>query len=543
MTSLLHTLAFIHPNVYKDSVALMRVAQQLLALPDVVNATLQMGTSANKEILQEAGLLTRELNGAGPSDIMVAVQARTLSACEAAGVECKAQLAGTSTGRAHSAAHEVMAARTLSMGLAAMAGANIAQISVPGAYAAAEALKAVKLGLNVFMFSDNVSVAQEVAIKQEAAQRGLLVMGPDCGTAIIGGVPLGFANNVRRGSIGLVAASGTGLQEVTTQIHRMGGGVSHAIGTGGRDVYAQVGAATMLQGIALLAKDPATQVIVIVSKPPAPEVTAKVFAALQAARKPAVVLLLGSALQAPANQTHEHPQAAALRRPPPVGVKETWGGPAFPCEIRVVRTLVDCAAAALQLAGIKPTPPQHYAIPRKPEFAASQKHLRALFSGGTFAAEAQVIWAKSWLHVWSNVPLNPALALANPRKGSRGHTALDLGDDAFTVGRPHPMIDQTARIERLLQEAADPSVRVILLDVVIGWGAHPDPAGELAVAIAQAKRIAAKANRELAVTGFVCGTELDPQVLAKQEATLRAVGMVLAGNSANAAWLAGEWVD
>ena len=516
MTPLLHTLAFIHPNVYKDSVALMRVAEQLLALPDVVNATLQMGNPANKEILQEAGLLTRELNGAGPSDIMVAVQARTLSACEAAGVECKAQLAGTSTGMANSAANEVMAARTLSMGLAAMAGANIAQISVPGAYAAAEALKAVKLGLNVFMFSDNVPLAQEVAIKQEAAQRGLLVMGPDCGTAIIGGVPLGFANNVRRGSIGLVAASGTGLQEVTTQIHRMGGGVSHAIGTGGRDVYAQVGAATMLQGIALLAKDPATQVIVIVSKSPAPEVTAKVFAALQAARKPAVVLLLGSAPQAPANQTHE---------------------------IRVVRTLVDCAAAALQLAGIKPTPPQHYAIPRKPEFAASQKHLRALFSGGTFAAEAQVIWAKSWLHVWSNVPLNPALALANPRKGSRGHTALDLGDDAFTVGRPHPMIDQTARIERLLQEAADPSVRVILLDVVIGWGAHPDPAGELAVAIAQAKRIAAKASRELAVTGFVCGTELDPQVLAKQEATLRAVGMVLAGNSANAAWLAGEWVS
>jgi len=515
MTSLLHTLAFIHPNVYKDSVALMRMAQRLLALPDVVNATLQMGTSANKEILQEAGLLTRELNGAGPSDIMVAVQARTLSACEAAGVECQAQLAGTSTGMANRPGNEVMAPRTLSMGLATMAGANIAQISVPGAYAAAEALKAVKLGLNVFMFSDNVPLAQEVAIKLEAAHRGLLVMGPDCGTAIIGGVPLGFANNVRRGSIGLVAASGTGLQEVTTQIHRMGGGVSHAIGTGGRDVYAQVGAATMLQGIALLAKDAATEVIVIVSKPPAPEVTAKVLAALQAARKPAVVLLLGSALQPPAKPNHE---------------------------IRVVQTLVDCAAAAVELVGIEPSAAHQYAIPRKPEFAASQKYLRALYSGGTFASEAQIIWAKSGLQVWSNVPVNPTMALAHPRKASVAHTALDLGDDAFTVGRPHPMIDQTARIERLLQEAADPSVRVIVLDLVIGWGAHADPAGELAAAIAQAKRSAAKAKRELAVIGFVCGTELDPQVLAKQEATLRAVGMVLAGNSANAAWLAGEWV-
>ena len=515
MTTTLHSLAFVHANMYQDSVALMRVAQRLLAMPEVVNATLQMGNPANKEILQDAGLLSGELDGAGPSDIMVAIQARSRTACEAAGAECRAQLAGTSTGVADGAASDVMVPHTLAMAQAAMAGANIAQISVPGPYAAAEALKAIKLGLNVFMFSDNVPLAQEVALKQEAAQRGLLVMGPDCGTALIGGVPLGFANNVRRGSIGLVAASGTGLQEVTTQIHRMGGGVSHAIGTGGRDVYAQVGAVTMLQGIALLAHDPSTKVITIVSKPPAPEVAAKVMAALQAAGKPAVVLFLGSAMRAPAQQGHA---------------------------IQVVDTLVDCAAAAVKLAGIEAAAPHHYAIPHKPEFAPSQKYLRALYSGGTFASEAQILWAKSGLKVWSNVSVDPALALADARKASLGHTALDLGDDAFTVGRPHPMIDQAARIERMLQEAADPTVRVIVLDVVIGWGAHPDPAGDLAAAVAQAKRIAAKAQREIAVIGFVCGTESDPQGLTQQETMLRAVGMVLAGNSANAAWLAGEWV-
>ena len=286
--------------------------------------------------------------------------------------------------------------------------------------------------------------------------------------------------------------------------------------TGGRDLNAKIGAVTMLQGIELLANDPGTKVIAIVSKPPAPEVATKVLAALQAARKPAVVLFLGSALQVPAGQRHP---------------------------IRTVQTLVDCAAAAVELAGVKLMAPHHYAIPRKPTFAASQKYLRALYSGGTFAYEAQIVWAKSWLDVRSNVHLKATLALPDARKASLGHTALDLGDDAFTVGRPHPMIDQSARIERLLQEAADPSVRVIVIDVVIGWGAHPDPAGELAIAVAQAKRSAAKAGRELAVIGFVCGTELDPQVLAKQEATLRAVGMVLAGNSANAAWLAGEWVQ
>ena len=272
MMTTLHTLAFIQPNLYQDSVALMRVAQRLLEMPGVVNATLQMGNPANKEILQEAGLLTSQVRDAGPSDVMVVLQARSRAAAQAACAASKVELAGQepATPAGGGAAATAIPLRSVGMGQARMALANIAQISVPGAYAGAEALKALKLGLNVFLFSDNVALAQEVAIKQEALRRGLLVMGPDCGTAIIAGVPLGFANSLRRGTIGLVAASGTGLQEVSTQIHRMGGGVSHAIGTGGRDVYAKVGGATMLQGITLLAKDPATKVIVIVSKPPSP---------------------------------------------------------------------------------------------------------------------------------------------------------------------------------------------------------------------------------------------------------------------------------
>jgi hypothetical protein len=180
-------------------------------------------------------------------------------------------------------------------------------------------------------------------------------------------------------------------------------------------------------------------------------------------------------------------------------------------------------------------------LPRRPAFAASQKYLRALYSGGTFAAEAQALWAQAGLSVWSNVALDKTRSLPHARRASREHTALDLGDDDFTVGRPHPMIDQATRIERLLQEADDPATRVILLDVVIGWGAHADPAGELAGPIREAQRKAAAAGRRLAVLGFVCGTELDPQGLARQEATLRQAGMVLAGNSANAAWLAAQW--
>ncbi len=525
MPSKLFTSAFVHANLYKDSVALMRVAQVLLAMEGVVNATLQMGNPANKEILQAAGILTKEVENATPFDVMVVVQATSSKACDAAIDVAKGQLAGTAKA-AGGLAQEEIAPRTVGMGLAklkaANLSANIAQISVPGAYAAAEALKAVKQGLNVFMFSDNVPLAQEITIKQEAKKRGVLVMGPDCGTAIIGGVPLGFANNVRKGNIGLVAASGTGLQEVTTQIHRMGGGVSHAIGTGGRDVYAEVGGITMLQGIELLAKDEDTKVIAIVSKPPAPEVTIKVMAALARAGKPAVVLFLGSELKS------------------------------VDKNIRTVQTMVDCAAVATKLADIRlPLRSRGnvsvadkgvYTIPSKPRFQKTQTYLRALYSGGTYCSEAQILWTNSGLTIYSNIPVKGAVELENPKSQSVGHTALDLGDDAFTVGKPHPMIDQGARVERILKEAADPSVRVILLDVVIGWGAHADPASELAAAVVQAKKIAAKSQRQLAVIGFVCGTDLDPQGFAAQEQKLRAAGMVLASNSANAAWLAAEWL-
>lgn len=521
----LHTIAFIQANQYKDSVALMRVAQGLMGLPGVVDASLQLGNAANKAILQEAGLLGDELQAAGPSDIIVVVRARTRDQAEAARDEAVAILAGRdeSQGGATATAGEVPAS-SLAMAQARLDGSNLVQISVPGPYAAAEALKAVARGLHVFLFSDNVPLEQEVALKQAARNRGVLVMGPDCGTAIIGGVPLGFANNVRRGAIGLVAASGTGLQEVTTQIHRMGGGISHAIGTGGRDTQAAVAAITMLQGIERLARDASTRVIVLVSKPPAAEVGEQVLAALRAAGKPAVVVFIGA-------------EASGSR----AGARSATGA-AVP--IRQAATLVDGAAAAVRLSGvrIKPGATGAYPMPQRPRFAASQRYLRALYSGGTFAAEAQALWARQGLAVWSNVPLDKSRLLHGARQASREHTVLDLGDDDFTIGRPHPMIDQTTRIERLLAEAADPATRVILMDVVIGWGAHADPAAELAGPLREAQRLAARAGRRLAVVGFVCGTELDPQGLARQEATLRDAGMVLAGNSANAAWLAAQWV-
>jgi succinyl-CoA synthetase alpha subunit len=498
----------ITPNLYKDSVALMRVAEQVLAIPGVRRATLVMGTPANKDILAEAGLLAPEVAAAGPADLVLVIDADS-DATVAAASEAADRLLTARNAPTDAGAGAPVAPRSIAAAIGRLADARLAQISVPGPYAGAEALKAVKAGLHVFLFSDNVPVAEERAVKTLARERGLLVMGPDCGTAIIGGVPLGFANVVRRGAIGIVAASGTGLQEVTSQVHLLGGGISHAIGTGGRDVSAEVGGITMLQGLDLLAADAETRVIVIVSKPPAPAVTDRVLERLAAIGKPAVVLFIGAELQA--------------------------SGAVHP-----VRTLFAAAEAAVRLAGIA-TPSTQAAATAPVTRAASQKYVRALFSGGTYCSEAQAVWRPLGIVPWSNVPLDKTKKLADART-SREHTVIDLGEDEFTVGRPHPMIDPATRIERIAAEAADPATAVILLDVVLGWGSHADPAGALAPAIGAAIAGARGAGRTLTVVAFVCGTDDDPQVRTAQEAKLVAAGALVLPSSTAAALAAARLV-
>jgi len=494
-------------NFYKDSVALMRIAQAIGARDGVARVSLLMGTPANKDILAQSGLLAPALAEAAAADLMILVEGE-----EAALAPALEAIDGELAGRDAAPAGEraEVAPRSLDMALARLEHATLAQVSVPGPYAGAEAIKALKRGLHVFLFSDNVPLAAEQAAKRLAARKGLLVMGPDCGTALIGGVPLGFANAVRRGAVGLVGASGTGLQEVSVRLHALGEGVSHAIGTGSRDVSEEIGGATLLAALDLLARDAQTRVIVIVSKPPAPAVADRALSAARACGKPVVVLFLGAKL--------------------------TGGG-----DVRPVATLEDAAAAAVaalrgeKVAAAAALPPIDVAL------APSQRFLRGLYSGGTYCTEAQYVWKEAGIATWSNAPVDRKLALPHGAP-SREHTAIDLGADEFTVGRPHPMIDFGARTERLLAEARDPSVAALVLDVVLGYGAHADPAGELAPAVREARAIASKDRRDLAVVGFVCGTDGDPQGLAAQCARLREAGMVLAPTSTAAARLAARLV-
>lgn len=493
----------VRSRTYFDSVVLMRVASEIGAQPGVRLASLVMGTPANKEVLAAAGLLDETARAAGPNDLVIALDADAgvLAAALASVDEVLAQRAGGRRSADGLSGEDRQPLRPRALSRAA-AGSNLAMISTPGPYAANEALKALRLGLHVFLFSDNVTIEDEIMLKDEAERRGLLVMGPDCGTAVIGGVPLGFANEVRRGSVGLAGASGTGLQQVASLLDTWGGGVSHILGVGSRDLSAEIGGRSMGRALEALAADASTGVIVLVSKPPAKDVARRLLEQAASTGKPVVACFIGSELASP--------------------------GPS----VEVVATLEDAARCALQLSGGSsgPTWDEGLAASGAPRTHAPRRHLRALYSGGTFAYET------AWLFEARVGPLGhdvTPLVAGQPAYLPDEHVVVDLGADELTVGRPHPMIDPGARIAYLRTALADPSTAVVLLDVVIGHGAAADPAGALVPVIEQER-----VEHGPVVIAFVVGTEGDPQRRSSQEELLERAGVMLAPSSTAGALLA-----
>jgi succinyl-CoA synthetase alpha subunit len=500
---------------YFDSVFLMLMSKELKDLPQVADATVTMGTPMNLDLLAGSGFPKDGLAAAGPNDLVIALDAD--SGLDAAVAAAEALLVRKTAPRAAGAAANP---RDLRGAVGELPGANVAVISLPGAYAAREARKALEAGLHVMLFSDNVSLDDEVALKTFARPKGLLVMGPDCGTALINGFPLCFANVVRRGSVGIVAASGTGLQEVSCLLDRFGAGVSQGIGTGGRDLKNEkVGGLTMLTGIEALAADAATQAIVVVSKPPARPVADKVLAALEAARKPAVVHFIGLKPEAGARTHPLIRWASNLEEAARMGAALALGRPFVP-------SVLDLDDQALKALVTRETA----------KMSKRQKFIRGYYTGGTLADEAWLLLHALTGAVWSNNQTDPAFVLADPLK-SVGHTVVDLGDDVFTVGRPHPMIDPSTRTDRIEAETNDPEIAVMLVDVVLGYGSHADPAGALIPALVAAKAAAVKRGGYLAVVASITGTEGDYQGLAGQRAKLEAAGVVVMPSNYQAAVL------
>lgn len=504
-----HTQCLMLTSTYRDSVVLMQLSHTLEGLPDVRQAAVMMGTPQNKTLLRQADLLTAEGEQASANDLLICVQADSPAAAERAVYEARQQLS-----------HHQMtiddagerAPRTLATALRRLPNANLACISVPGQYARHEARKAIENGLHVFLFSDHVDLEAEAELKQLAAQQGVLVMGPDCGTAMLNGVPLGFANHVTPGPVGLISASGTGLQHVMCLLARQGIGISQAIGVGGRDLHSRIGGNSMRRALRALGNDRDTRVVVLLSKPPEAAVASCLRQEAAQIGKPCVVAFLGDA----SGRTDTAP-------------------------VYTVTTLEDAALAAGALVRGEPVPADSQALAAPLvsdlETLRTRRHprqqtIKALYCGGTLAYETLWLLRRDLGTVRSN--LDGTLDTAD----GIGHEVLDLGAEAFTRGRPHPMIDPSIRQQRLLDIAGQPEVAVVLCDVILGWGSHADPAGALAMAWQETRQRAQAEGRHLVGIAVVCGTPGDPQGYDRQCEVLRTCGLIPVDSNAQAVRLA-----
>jgi FdrA protein len=499
------TAGKIFPNIYRDSIALMRVANELSRDPGVDGLEILLGTPGNLESLRLRELCPSEVARASINDIVVVVRAKDSATAQHILQQAETRLLGKQTqGPSFRKSFVSLEAATR-----AKPQANLALISIPGPFVKKEALSALQHGLNVMIFSDNVPLQDELEIKQSSRELGLMVMGPDCGTAILAGVGLGFANRVATGSIGIIGASGTGIQEVSCLLDRAGVGVSHCIGTGSNDVKEEIGGISFLQAIDLLEDDPQTAVIVLLSKPPAPNVEARLRTRISRCRKPVVVNFLGS------------------------------DGNAFDEEtVYSVQTLEEAALTALQLSGVGLAIQddfEPFIAEQAAPMAAEQKYIRGIFTGGTLAIEAGLILQQyGGLRVVTNAKSKSLQTLADPFTSS-GHTCVDLGDDVFTAGKPHPMLDPLMRRERILKEAADPETAILLLDFVLGLGVHPEPVAGILETLNQAQNLAARAGRHLSIVTAVCGTDADPQNRSRQVQSLKENGCLVFESNAQAA--------
>lgn len=486
----------VRKGFYLDSVALMRLSREIGSAPGVIEAALMMGTPSNQAIMKNAGLLDGNVAAQG-NDLILAVRAESeLAARTALGDALKA----LDKPKKQGAAAEAWQPRSIAAAVKVAPDSNLALISVPGEFAAAEARKALNRGLHVLMFSDNVSIADELSLKQHARELGLLMMGPDCGTAVIGGAPLAFANKLNRGKIGIIGASGTGTQEVSCLISEAGEGISHAIGVGGRDLKKDIGGITTLMAMDALDADPDTSHVVLISKPPHPDVAKAVITRIAKSPKTYTVCFIGAA-------------SADL-----------------PANARFAPTLKEAAEKALGSKSIGSGFNAASAAARLPRGNGGAR-IEGLFAGGTLCAEAQVILGAGGRKVASNAAI-PGVPALDDKVSVGCDRIIDLGADEYTQGRPHPMIDPSVRDDALRAALVNPEIAVVLLDLVIGYGAHADPAAHLAQIVA-----GRAANAPLLIAS-VTGTEQDRQVRSTQIRKLESAGIIVAPSNAQACELA-----
>ena len=499
---------YILKNCYYDSVFLMRLARKLSEKDNVGNVSIGMGTPLNKDTIIDLGLNTDDLEKAGPNDLIIAIKATDERVCENAKEEFFTLVNERDTSALKNAFRTIAGAKS------AVSDANLAVISVAGEYAATEAKRALQNDMNVFMFSDNVPLEDEVELKKLALSKNKFMMGPGCGLSFINGVAIGLCSMVNRGDIGLAGASGSGIQEVMILVHRNGFGISHAIGTGGRDMSDEVGGISMIQSIRALEADERTRVIALISKPPAKSALITVIDEIKKCSKPVVVHFL--------NGDNKFLKENGIL------YSESFDNTA-----KMVMELSCGHEVKLK----KVFDSDIDVLSEVKKFSPSQKYIRAILCGGSLADEMQIICNSKNRKIYSNVAFDSELLLDDPYT-SIENTVIDIGDEVFTKGRAHVAIDPTARVNRFIKEARDPETAVIYLDFLLGYALHTDPASIMAEVIIEEKTRAASEGRHLCVIATICGSDMDPQNFSKQAQILKDAGVILADTNKVAVELA-----
>ncbi len=484
------TKGIIKKGEYFDSVTLMIASRKIRETKGVIDSSIVMGTKENKAILKASGLFIDLFNKSDDTDMLISLKTESEKIANDVLKNIDSTLKSL---RKKEDSIDSISVSNIDSAIKIMPDANLAIISIAGKYAAEEAMKCLKQGLHVLIFSDNVAYEDEIKLKKYGKEKGLLVMGPDCGTAIINGTPLAFANEVKKGNIGIVAASGTGLQEASSIISCLGGGISQAIGTGGRDIKKYIGGIMFIEGIKALIADDKTKVILLISKPPDDKVLSKIALSLKKSEKSVVAIFIGA-------------QADNLKMFPAIIASNLEEAAYFAKGLSCVGDI----KAAKDLLSKKYSDIIRQASNKKIKFTKTQKYLRALYSGGTFCAEAQPVFASYIKNIYSNAPICGSKKLRDSNISNK-NTVVDLGEDEFTVGRPHPMIDYSLRCERIIRESKDPETAIILFDIVLGYGSNMNPVSDLKNAIIEARKTSLKINNNILFICSVTGTDEDPQ--------------------------------
>ncbi|MBB6216900.1 succinyl-CoA synthetase alpha subunit [Anaerosolibacter carboniphilus] len=506
----------IRKGAYYDSVTLMLISKEVKKMDGVKEALVGMGTDLNKELASNLKMNDDRIKELSANDFFIAVLSDHSNILEKVCQKVDELL--TQKKQSSDGAYTPP---TLDSAIKHAPDSNLVLISLPGKYASAEVKKALENDLHVMLFSDNVSVEDEKQLKEFAREKGLLMMGPDCGTAIINQVPLAFANVIRKGDIGIIGASGTGTQEVSVLIHKLGAGVSQVIGTGGRDLKKEIGGIMMMEAIKALGEDENTKVIVLISKPPAPEIAEQVLQLAKQTQKPVVVDFIGGDME----------MIRKYGLLPGFTLEDTAHKAVALSKNQEIKDMMGFSTCEKEIDGM---------IQQEvSKMKSNQKYLRGLYTGGTLCDETMKMLSADFGDIYSNIPLKSEFALTNVFKSVK-HTCIDLGDDAFTVGKPHPMIDTSSRQDRLKAELEDEEVAVVLMDFVLGYGSNPDPVGEMLPVIEAGKRYRSEKGLSTCIVASICGTDQDPQNALEQEKRLRNAGVIVMPSNAQAVRVVGK---